>query len=116
MPWAWGAYSACCISAASALTPTGRACCLSQYCMTIAMLAAPQPSFSCFTNGTSSQMPEGSAAKTTPAKSVPPTHSINTRIRITRDMGSLSAHRDNNQNQRGDDDQDDNQVPVAQVA
>src|SRR5438309_8742162 len=63
MPWAWGAYSACCISAASALTPTGRACCLSQYCMTIAMLAAPQPSFSCFTNGTLSQMPEAPAAR-----------------------------------------------------
>src|SRR5439155_25532376 len=56
------------LSAASALTPTGRACCLSQYCMTIAMLAAPQPSFSCFTNGTLSQMPEAPAASAKPQR------------------------------------------------
>ena len=36
-----------------------RPCWRSQYCMTIAMLAAPQPSFSCLMKGTSSQMVEG---------------------------------------------------------
>src|SRR5260370_24099339 len=75
------------------------------------MLAAPQPSFSCFTKGTSSQMPEGSAAKSTP-----PTHSTRTMTRMTRGMGWLLAYRDDNQNQTRDDDQNNDQVPVAEVA
>src|SRR4030088_2188146 len=69
----------------------------------MAMLAAPQPSFSCFTKGISSQMPEGSAAKSTPT-----THSTRTMTRMTRGMGFLLAYRD--------DDQNNDQVPVAEVA
>src|SRR5215470_10446855 len=78
--------------------------------MTIAMLAAPQPSFSCFTKGTSSHMPEESAAKTTP-----PTHSTRTIVRMKRGIGFLLADGNNNQNQSRDEDQDNNQVAVAEA-
>src|SRR6266851_4051554 len=112
MPWAASECRARWICAASAVgLPDRPPCCSCQYCITIAMLAAPQPSFSCFTNGTSSQTPEGSAAKSTP-----PTHSIRTIVPMTRGIGLLSAHRDNKQNQASDDDQDNNQVPVGEVA
>src|SRR5258708_13841318 len=74
------------------------------------MLAAPQPSFPCFTKGISSQTPDGLAAN-----SMPPTHSTRTTMRITRGIGLLLMHRDNDQNQTGDDDQDNDQVSVAEV-
>src|SRR3989449_9118596 len=45
--------------AASALLSAARPCWRNQYCMTMAMLAAPQASFSCFMKGTSSQTAEG---------------------------------------------------------
>src|SRR5205814_6286819 len=45
--------------AASALLSAEPCCWRNQYCMTMAMLAAPQPSFSCLMKGTSSQMAEG---------------------------------------------------------
>src|SRR3982074_2964855 len=78
----------------------------------MATLAAPQPSFSCFTNGMSSQMPEGSAAKSTPQ-----TPSIRTTILLMLgNMGWLCTHRDNDQNESGDGNQDNNQVPVAEIA
>src|SRR5260370_32190766 len=97
--------------AASAVGLSDRRCCSCQYCITIAMLAAPQPSFPCFTKGISSQTPDGLAAN-----SMPPTHSTRTTMRITRGIGLLLMHRDNDQNQTGDDDQDNDQVSVAEVA
>src|SRR2546430_8538075 len=45
--------------AASALLSAGRPCWRAQYCITMAMLAAPQASFSCLMKGTSSQTAEG---------------------------------------------------------
>src|SRR5260370_17491455 len=97
--------------AASAVGLSDRRCCSCQYCITIAMLAAPQPSFSCFTKGISSQMPEGSAAKSTP-----PTPSTRTMTRMTRGMGFLLPHRDDNKNHSRDDDQNNDQLPVPEVA
>src|SRR6266446_3472951 len=111
MPWAASECRARWICAASVVGLPDRRCCSCQYCITIAMLAAPQPSFSCFTKGISSQMPEGSAAQSTP-----PTHSTRTMTRMTRGMGFLLAYRDNNQNQSRDEDQNNDQVPVAEVA
>src|SRR5260370_6870546 len=75
------------------------------------MLAAPQPSFSCFTKGISSQMPEGSAAKSTL-----PTHSTRTMTRTTRGIGLLLPYRDDNQNQTRHDDQNNDQVPPPDYA
>src|SRR5260370_10794991 len=75
------------------------------------MLAAPKTSFLVFTKGISSQMPEGSAAKSTL-----PTHSTRTMTRTTRGIGLLLPYRDDNQNQTRDDDQNNDQVPVAEVA
>src|SRR5260370_21605586 len=95
--------------AASAIGFAGPPCCC-QYCMAMAMLAAPQPSFSCFTNGTSSQRLGGSAAKSTPQ-----TPSIRTTVLITRGgMGLPSTHRDDDPNESGDGNYDDNQVAVAE--
>src|SRR6478735_4967424 len=55
------------MATASAAASISLACCLRQYCITMAMLAAPQPSFSCLIKGTSSQTP-GVAAKTKPQR------------------------------------------------
>src|SRR5260370_22775612 len=97
--------------AASAIGFAGPPCCC-QYCITMAMLAAPQPSFSCFTNGTSSQRLGGS-----PAKSTPQTPSIRTTVLITRGgMGLPSTRRHDDQNESCDGHYDDNQVAVAASA
>src|SRR6266849_6745089 len=97
--------------AASAIGFAAPPCCCCQYCITMAMLAAPQPSFCCFTNGTSSQRLEGLAAKSTPQTP------SRTTVLITRGgMGLRSTHRDNDQNESGDGNYDDNQVAVAESA
>src|SRR5579864_2610345 len=67
MPWPSLEKSVRWISTGSAST-SGLCCCLDQYCITMAMLAAPQPSFSCLTNGTSSHTPGPSAASITPQR------------------------------------------------
>src|SRR5437879_4670476 len=79
--------------------------------MTIATLAAPQPFFSCFTKGTSSHTPAGSAAKTNPHKHT----RIAANLPRLRSMRRL-ANRNNNQDQRRDGDQDNDQVSIAQRA
>src|SRR5215813_3706581 len=67
MPWALGEYSVCWITAASdpARSPP---VCFCQYCITMAILAAPQPSFSCLTKGTSSHRPPVCAAQRRPQR------------------------------------------------
>src|SRR5260370_35978808 len=97
--------------AAQAVGSAGRRWCRCRHCITIALRAAPQASFACFTKGISSQMPEGSAAKSTL-----PTHSTRTMTRTTRGIGLLLPYRDDNQNQTRDDDQNTDQVPVAEGA
>src|SRR3954449_331858 len=67
MPWSLCEKRARWIFTASVAESISLACCLRQYCITIAMLAAPQPSFSCLMKGTSSQTP-GVAAKTKPQR------------------------------------------------
>src|SRR5215470_8424975 len=79
--------------------------------MTMAMLAAPQPFFSCFTKGTSSQTPSGSTANRTPQRH----RGMVAILRMLRSIGRL-PHRDDDQNERGDTDQDDDQVTVAESA
>src|SRR5437899_1349731 len=83
----------------------------------MAMLAAPQPSFSCFTKGTSSQTPGRSAAS-----SIPHTPS-NIRIVLTGVVQWLPpaiaealSNSDNNQNKRGDRHDNDDQIPIAECA
>src|SRR5690349_2816232 len=73
------------------------------------MLAAPQAFFSCFTNGTSSQTPAGSAAK-----SAVVTHSSSTRGLCSRSSMRASANRDNDQDERRDGDEQNNQVAIAE--
>src|SRR5712692_7004817 len=76
------------------------------------MLAAPQPSFSCFANGMSSQTPERSAA--TIALQI---DSIRTAVLITRgNMRMPLANCNNDQNERGDSNQNEDQVTVAECA
>src|SRR5260370_12597654 len=111
MPCAASECKARWICAAAAVGLLGRRWCSCQYCITIAMLAAPQPSFSCFTKGISSQMPEGSAAKSTL-----PTHSTRTMTHTTRGIGLLLPYPADNQNQTREDDQSNDQVPVAEGA
>src|ERR1700746_2096297 len=79
--------------------------------MTIATLAAPQPFFSCFTKGTSSQT-DGAAAR----RQVLISSTINAGLETGRSIGLVSADGHDDQNQRGDRDQDDNQVAVCEVA
>src|SRR5581483_2655404 len=112
MPCAGREYSARWISLGSDSASAGLACCLSQYCITMAMLAAPHASFSCCTKGTSSQRPAGSAANSTPQR-----HS-NTMILfgVLRSMKPDLTDGDNDKNQRGNGQDNQDQVPVAEAA
>src|SRR5262252_6418554 len=100
MPWAFSEYSARWMAAASA-SAAGiglRLCCRCQYCITMAMLAAPQPFFSCLIKGTSSHMPGLCARKTMPQR-----HSIVASLRGK--PGFMRAHSpdcDNNEHEHGD--------------
>src|SRR5580765_2026219 len=112
MPWACLEYKTLWIRLASALPSEGCPCWRSQYCMTMAMLAAPQASFSCLTKGTSSQMPGASAAHNKLQR-----HSDAVSVLLTcNDMGPTLSHSDNDQNQRCDGQDDNDQIPVAQRA
>ncbi len=92
----------------------GRPWCRSQYCMTMAMLAAPQPSFCCGTNGTSSQRFTTSAAGMgTEAARIALTMAAPIDLRS---MGWPSVHRDNDKDESSDQDEDDQQVVVTHAA
>src|SRR5215467_15300009 len=93
---------------ASALESIGLLCCVLQYCITMAMLAAPQPSFSCRINGTSSHTP-GAAAKTKPQR-----HKIHKSLcGICRTMKTVLADGHDNQHQHRDAQDDQNQIAFA---
>src|SRR6266511_3015034 len=64
IPWPTRECSERNMYAASARSSGGRPSWAYQYCMTIAMLAAPQPSGDCLKYGTSSQTPLASSATT----------------------------------------------------
>src|SRR4026209_619276 len=72
----------------------------------MAMLAAPQPSFSCFTNGTSSQTPGRSAARSTPQtpSSRPPI--LTAWPNIVEDLANCNDDQNENRNRHQDDDKD----------
>src|SRR5512146_3481365 len=78
-----------------------------QYCITIAIDAAPQPSFDCWTNGTSSQIP-GSAAKRRVQKHRDTAIAFATRLR----MGSALANRHNNEDEGSDSYDDEQEIAV----
>src|ERR1700730_8539202 len=111
MPWALAEYSVRWIWDASEAPFTGWPCWACQYCITMAMLAAPQPSFSCFTKGTSSQTPGKSAANSEPQ--APSSRTVTLTMRLN--MLKLSD-RNNNQDERGDGHKNDNQVAIAERA
>src|SRR5438270_13263003 len=82
--------------------------CFCQYCITMAMLAAPQPSFSCRMNGTSSQTPDV-AAKTKPQR-----HKMHKSLcGIFRTMKTVLADGHDNQHQHRDAQNDQNQIAFA---
>lgn len=70
MPCALDEYNAFSISPASEALSGNRRCWRCQNCITMAMLAAPQPFFACFTNGTSSHTLDGSATHKNPHASI----------------------------------------------
>ncbi len=75
------------------------------------MLAAPQPFFSCFTNGTSSQTPD------VPAARLPHSHSnTTTRLTVRTSMQLLLTNGDDDQDERRDGNYDDEQVAVIKPA
>src|ERR1700756_1513760 len=77
--------------------------------MTMAMVAAPQPFFSCFTNGTSSHMPSRSAASRTPRS-----NSIRTAaLRMMRGIRKFLVHRDDDKDESSDTHQDNQQIVVV---
>src|SRR5947209_2101217 len=79
--------------------------------MTMAMLAAPQPSFGCLTNGTSSHTPGGPAANSNPER-----HSRAASLFRKKRLIELLTNSYDNQDQRDDSDNDPDQVPVAQAS
>src|SRR5579864_2879965 len=87
--------------------------CCCQYCITMAMVAAPQPFFSCFTKGTSSHTPDCPAASS---------DSISNRVvRLSAAAiigpGVLrSVHRDDDQYQHRDCQNNQDQVAVAETS
>src|SRR5262249_44752212 len=77
--------------------------------MTMAILAAPHPSFSCFTNGTSSQMLAACAPKAMPQRN----KGIASLRGTPRTIRMCLANCNDDQNQRNDGQDDDDQVAVA---
>src|SRR5215471_4537046 len=104
MPWALGEYSVRWIRAASAEEAWVSPACFCQYCMTMAMLAAPQPSFSCLTKGTSSHRPPVCAPQKRPQR-----HTNNPSLRgmpkVTKSP-LADGHDDQHQHHDGQDDPD----------
>src|SRR5690349_4663809 len=77
----------------------------------MAMLAAPQPSFSCRMNGTSSQTP-GAAPKTKPQR-----HKMHKSLcGICRTMKTVLADGHDNQHQHRDAQDDQDQIALAEIA
>src|SRR6478672_6680359 len=112
MPRALAEYSRRWIRSASEASFAAWPCCACQYCITMAMLAAPQPSFSCFTKGTSSQMPGRSAAN-----NMPQTPSSTTTILTGRlNIGEVLPDSNNDQDERGNGYQNNDQIAIAQGA
>src|SRR5262245_26452571 len=80
----------------------------------MAMLAAPHPSFSCFTKGTSSQTPAVCAAR---IKLEPQRHSIAPSLCGMRQRISVSlADCHDDQDQHGDSQDDEDQIALAEIA
>src|SRR5438270_12661964 len=98
MPWPSKEWSSCSICETSA-TGAFIFCCCDQYCMTMAMLAAPQPSFGCLTNGTSSHTPGGPAANSNPER-----HSRAASLFRKKRLIELLTNSYDNQDQRDDSD------------
>src|SRR5579864_3086480 len=88
-----------------------RVCAACQYCITIAMLAAPQPFFSCLKKGTSIHTP-GSCAR----QSVPQRPNIRLSLRGTRFMEQLLANGNDDQHDHGDSDDNPDQIPITEGA
>src|SRR5437588_8938985 len=104
------------MATASALESMAWPRCLSQYCITMAMLAAPQPSFSCLIKGTSSHTP-GVTAQSVARKAKPQRHKIATSLcGIERSMEIVLTDRHNNQDQHGNAQNDQDQVAFAEIA
>src|SRR5690348_14252845 len=93
----------------------GWCCCRSQYCITMAMLAGPQPFLGCATNGTSSQRLRGcsgaAAACGTHTASDAISMAIAARMRATAATPGLT-HGHDDENQRGNGDEDDQQIMI----
>src|SRR5882724_5394098 len=99
------------MASASAAASPSFACCLRQYCITMAMLAAPQPPFSCLIKGTSSQTP-GVAANTKPQR-----HKMQMSLcGIIRAMKAVLADSHDNQHQHRDAENNQDQITFAEVA
>src|SRR6478752_8592961 len=99
------------MATASAAASISLACCLRQYCITMAMLAAPQPSFSCLMKGTSSQTPGG------PANTMPQRHKIQMSLcGKYRAMKTVLADCHDNQHQHRDAENNQDQIPFAEIA
>src|SRR5215469_12832178 len=87
-------------------------CCRCQYCMTMAMLAAPHPFFSCLIKGTSSHTPGLCACKTMPQRH----NSIIASLCGTQDVMKIrSADCDNNEHEHRDRQNDPDQITLAQI-
>src|SRR3954471_10708500 len=95
------------MAAASALGWKACPCCFSQYCMIIETVAAPQPSFGCFTKGTSSQIADGAPADSRPQTPIQRTATLNARYNMQ------SAYGNDDQDQYRDRNEDDDQVSIA---
>src|SRR5438034_11679663 len=110
MPRSRSEYKARWIWTASALGAAVRPCWSIQYCITMAILAAPHPFFSCLTKGTSSHSPDGSAATTRLQR-----HNISASVTEKyRVMRSVLSDCNNDQNQCRDTQYDEKQIPVTQ--
>src|SRR5712671_3515585 len=110
MPWSLREYRTRWISNASDAASLSLACCLRQYCITMAMLAAPHPSLSCLIKGTSSHTP-GVAEKTKPQK-----HRIQMSLCGKRAMKTVLADSHNNQHQHRDAENNQDQITFAEIA
>src|ERR1700733_6835237 len=87
--------------------------CCSQYCMTMAMLAAPHPFFCCWTNGTSSH----SAAR--PGAAVAAHIERVTTAATPASLNSISEPSmdcDDDEDERCDANQNDEQIAIAHVS
>src|SRR5262245_27753628 len=97
------------MKAASEVSPGCLPACASQYCITIARLAAPQPSSVCFTKGTSSQTAGSAASRVAHRHTVTATTFVN---RFTARLVDC----DDDKDERCDRDQDDQKIAIIETA